>query len=124
VSDFLAKKRKEIDARLRELKPMVDEYRQLEQAAAALSGLDGRSAGSGRRAARGRRASTGRRRGRPRGSGTRAIQALELVKANPGIRISELADHMGIKANYLYRVLPTLESEGKVKKDGRGWKPA
>lgn len=124
MSDFLAKKRKEIDARLRELKPMVDEYRQLEQAAAALSGLDGRSAGSGRRAARGRRASTGRRRGRPRGSGTRAIQALELVKANPGIRISELADHMGIKANYLYRVLPTLESEGKVKKDGRGWKPA
>jgi hypothetical protein len=31
---------------------------------------------------------------------------------------------MNIKANYLYRVLPTLESEGKVKKDGRGWKPA
>lgn len=125
VSDFLAKKRQEIDVRLRELKPLVDEYKRLEQASAALSGLDGGGARGGRRRpAASRRKSTGRRRGRPRGSGTRAIQALELVKAHPGITISELADHMGIKANYLYRVLPTLESEGKVKKDGRGWKPA
>jgi ribosomal protein S25 len=123
VSDFLAKKRDEIDARMRELKPQVDEYQQLQKAAAALSGLDGRG-GSRRRAGGARRGSTGKRRGRPRGSGTRAIQALELVKAHPGITISELADHMNIKANYLYRVLPTLQSEGKVKKDGRGWKPA
>jgi ribosomal protein S25 len=123
VSDFLAKKRDEIDARMRELKPLVDEYQQLEKAAAALSGLNGRTS-TRRRGAAARRGPTGRRRGRPRGSGTRAIQALELVSANPGITISELADNMGIKANYLYRVLPTLESEGKVKKDGRGWKPA
>ena len=40
-----------------------------------------------------------RRRGRPRGSGNRAKQALELVRARPGITISELADAMGIKAN-------------------------
>ena len=123
MSDFLAKKRKEIDARLRELKPLVDEYQQLQKASEALGGLDGRRGGR-RRAPSGRRGSTGRRRGRPRGSGTRSIQALELVKSNPGITISELADNMGIKANYLYRVLPSLESEGKVKKDGRGWKPA
>jgi ribosomal protein S25 len=123
VSDFLAKKRQEIDGRLRELQPLVDEYQQLQKASAALTGLDGRS-GARRRGTTARRRPTGRRRGRPRGSGTRAIQALELVSANPGITISELADQMGIKANYLYRVLPTLESEGKVKKDGRGWKPA
>jgi hypothetical protein len=30
---------------------------------------------------------------------------------------------MGIKQNYLYRVLPGLEQENKVKKDGRGWHP-
>ena len=121
VSDFLAKTRQEIDARLRELKPAVEEYEQLQKASQALAGLNG---GGRKRARATRRRGTGRRRGRPRGSGTRAIQALELVKANPGITISELANHMGIKANYLYRVLPTLESEGKVKKDGRGWKPA
>ena len=123
MSEFLAKKRKEIDARLRELKPLVDEYQQLQKASEALGGLDGPRGGR-RRTSSGRRGSTGRRRGRPRGSGTRSIQALELVKSNPGITISELADNMGIKANYLYRVLPSLESEGKVKKDGRGWKPA
>jgi hypothetical protein len=122
VSDFLVEKRKEIEARLRELRPLVDEYRQLEQAAAALDGL-----GRGGRRARRRRAPArpgAARRGRPRGSGTRALQALELVKANPGITISELAGHMNIKANYLYRVMPMLETEGKVKKRGRGWHPA
>jgi hypothetical protein len=28
---------------------------------------------------------------------------------------------MGIKQNYLYRVLPALETEKKIKKQGRGW---
>ncbi len=30
---------------------------------------------------------------------------------------------MGIKQNYLYRVLPGLANEKKVKKDGKGWHP-
>jgi hypothetical protein len=30
---------------------------------------------------------------------------------------------MGIKQNYLYRVLPGLAQDGLVVKDGRGWKP-
>jgi hypothetical protein len=30
---------------------------------------------------------------------------------------------MGIKQNYLYRVLPGLEQESKVAKKGRGWHP-
>ena len=125
MADFLAEKRKEIEARLKELRPLVEEHARLERAAAALDGVQGGGSGRGRRrraqSAGGRR--TGRR-GRPRGSGTRAIQAHELVKANPGITISELADRMGIKANYLYRVMPTLQGEGKVKKRGRGWHPA
>jgi hypothetical protein len=28
---------------------------------------------------------------------------------------------MGIKQNYLYRVLPALEQDGLVAKDGRSW---
>ena len=64
------------------------------------------------------------RRGRPRGSGNRAKQALELVRARPGITISEMASAMGIKANYLYRVMPTLQKEGQVKKRDKGWHPA
>ena len=63
------------------------------------------------------------RRGRPTGSGTRGVEALELVKAHPGITVAEIAEKMGIKQNYLYRVLPGLATDGLVVKDGRGWKP-
>ena len=117
MTDFLDEKRKEIDTRLRELRPLVDEYNRLEKAAAALADVGN----GGTRAARSPRR---RGRGRPRGSGTRAKQALELVRARPGITISEMAEAMGIHANYLYRVMPTLESEGQVVKRDKGWHPA
>jgi DNA-binding IclR family transcriptional regulator len=51
------------------------------------------------------------------------VQALNFVKEQPGISIPELAARMNIKQNYLYRVLPGLEQEGKVQKQGRGWHP-
>jgi hypothetical protein len=129
MADFLDEKRKEIQARLKELKPLVEEYTRLEAAERALSGVGSngtptRSSGSSSTTTRKRRSSGGGgtgRRGRPRGSGTRATQAFELVKARPGITIPELADAMGIKQNYLYRVMPTLAEEGKVTKSGRGW---
>jgi DNA-binding IclR family transcriptional regulator len=41
----------------------------------------------------------------------------------PGITVPEIAEKMGIKQNYLYRVLPGLAEDGLVVKDGRGWKP-
>lgn len=118
MADFLDEKRKEIDARLKELRPLVEEYNRLEKAAAALSGVDGSGARRARQPTRRRG-----RRGRPRGSGTRAKEALELVRARPGITIAEMAEAMGIQANYLYRVLPTLESEGQVRKRNKGWHP-
>jgi hypothetical protein len=64
-----------------------------------------------------------RRAGRRKGSGTRAAEALSFVQGQPGITIPELAAKMGIKQNYLYRVLPGLEHEKKVSKQGRGWHP-
>jgi hypothetical protein len=124
MADFLDEKRKEIDARLRELRPLVDEFNRLEKAAAALSGVGGaqRTAAAPRRRSSG--AGGGNRRGRPRGSGNRAKQALELVRTRPGITISEMASAMKIQPNYLYRVMPTLESEGQVVKRDKGWHPA
>jgi hypothetical protein len=125
VADFLDEKRKEIQARLKELRPLVDEYHRLEAAERALSGVGGgtatATAPTRRRRSSSSPSSNGRRRGRPRGSGTRAAQALQLVTDNPGITIPELADRMGIKQNYLYRVMPGLAEEGKVTKSGRGW---
>jgi hypothetical protein len=123
VTDFLDEKRNEIDARLKELRPMVDEYQRLEKAAEALSGVTTTTSRSGSRRRRRSSSSGTGKRGRPRGSGKRALQAQELVNAQPGITIPELADAMNIQANYLYRVMPTLQSEGKVTKRGKGWHP-
>jgi hypothetical protein len=123
MADFLDEKRKEIDARMRELRPLVDEFNRLERAAAALDGVGGdarRTTTTTRR----RRGAGAARRGRPRGSGNRAKQALELVRARPGITISDMATAMKIKPNYLYRVMPTLQSEGQVVKRDKGWHPA
>lgn len=134
MADFLDEKRSEIGARLKELKPLVDEYQRLEAAAAALDGVPAKSSAAAPRAASTRAAAkapakrrssgggTGRR-GRPKGSGTRGAEALALVKDSPGITIPELAAKMGIKQNYLYRVLPGLAEDGLVAKDGRGWVP-
>lgn len=129
MTDFLKKTLKDIEARRRELAPLVEEYRQLEEAAAALQGVDGNSRAAAtttrptRRRAASKPSGTGRR-GRPRGSGKRAQQALDLVAGQPGITIPELAKAMKIQPNYLYRVLPGLEQDGKVKKKDKGWFPA
>jgi CRP-like cAMP-binding protein len=135
MTDFLDEKKREIQARLKELRPLVDEYHRLEAAAAALDGVSTSSGpasapatgrrprGAGtRRQASGTSACAGRR-GRPRGSGTRSKQALELVRSRPGISIPEMAEEMGIQQNYLYRVLPGLQKDGLVRKEGRGWHP-
>jgi hypothetical protein len=180
VTDFLDEKRQEIQSRMAELRPLIDEYQRLEAAASALEGVGGapstatatparrgpgRPKGSGRKPGRpkgsgrkpGRPKGSGRGPGRPRkaaaetaaapaaapatatatkaparrgrppgrrkGSGTRAAQALAIVSEQPGVTIPELAARMGIKQNYLYRVLPGLEQEKKVAKQGRGWHP-
>jgi hypothetical protein len=192
VSDFLDDRRREITDRLKELKPVVEEFNRLEAAVEALAGVIGSAAseagaaasaavtrrrkkgpgrprgsstrrkaakataaavpkaaaskverkGPGRPKGSGRKVSPpagsgkkvprpagkvgapkARRGGRPKGGGKRATEALSLVRAQPGITIPELAAKMGIKQNYLYRVLPGLEKEGKLEKKGRGWYP-
>jgi hypothetical protein len=126
MADFLDEKRREIAGRLQELEPLVDEYRRLESAAAALEGVSPSSTATrprppAMRSAKARNGAGTAKRGRPRGSGRRGNEALELVKANPGITIPEIARHIGIKQNYLYRVLPALAEDGLVRRQGRGW---
>jgi hypothetical protein len=133
VANFLDAKVREIEERLQQLQPLVDEFRKLEAASAVLDDIDGGEARS-RPAARAPRAAVprdadanGGKRGRPRGSrgdNTRATQTIELVRANPGITIPELAERMGIKPNYLYRILPQLSEDGKVQRKDKGWFPA
>jgi hypothetical protein len=122
---------KDIEQRLRELK---EEIGKLEAARSALTGertersRPARVARGTRTATRGTRGATTRRRpGRPRGrrgGNTRASEALELVRSEPGITIPRLAAAMKIQPNYLYRVMPSLEKDGSIKRNGQGWFPA
>jgi len=150
MTDFLEQKLREITDRMAKLEPQVAEYRVLQEAAKALNGpASGRSrrataavsTAQRRRPGRPRGSRTGTtataatpaakttkrsakgRPGRPKGTGKRSMEALNLIRAQPGITTPDLAKKMGIKQNYLYRVLPGLAKEGKIKKEGRGWHP-
>jgi transposase-like protein len=118
-----------LDLVKKRLAELDEERKRLERALAELGGnvtarRPGRPKGSGRRgpgrppkAASATTAAAPRK--RRRRSGTRADQAVSLVKKNPGISASEIAKQMKIKPNYLYRVLGELEKEGRVTKKGR-----
>lgn len=136
MASFVDNTLQDIDSRLRELR---DEVSKLEAARTALAGDGGVKRRRARRArTRPETATTGnaattrparstRRRATPRRGGrssSRATQALDLVRRQPGITTPELAKAMKIHPNYLYRVLPKLDSEGRVKRDGKGWRPA
>ncbi|HWH10586.1 MAG TPA: hypothetical protein VG165_05625 [Solirubrobacteraceae bacterium] len=55
--------------------------------------------------------------------GGRAQQAIGLIAERPGMTVPEMAKAMGIGSNYLYRVLPQLQRDGKVSKQGKGYHP-
>jgi hypothetical protein len=130
-TDFLTKQRKQIIARLDELRPLYEEYLTLEKAQQALEEL-----GEPIRRALGRppakrgpgrpptRRAPARKTTRRRSGGTRADEALAAIRANPGITIPELAQMLGIRPNYLYRVTAGLKEEGQIRRRGQGFHPA
>lgn len=139
MTDYLEQKYREISARTAELAPMVDEYNRLTAAAEALAALvpataktrapkrgarpRSTAAASGR--AKTKAAPNGRKRkaSEVRGGG-RTEQALSLIEGQPGVTIAELAKAMAIQKSYLYRILPSLQKDGKVARQGDGWHPA
>jgi len=46
---------------------------------------------------------------------------MALVRERPGITIPEIASSLGTEPNYLYRVMPNLVKDGKVRREGQGW---
>jgi hypothetical protein len=121
---------KEIDSRLQELQEEVARLQAARDALAGLRRRPGRPRGSTKAAkatAKPRRSSGKRGPGRPRGrrgGNTRANQALELVRKQPGITIPQIAEALKIEPNYLYRVMPKLVGDGLVERDGQGWHAA
>ena len=132
MPDVLSDLRKDLEKRLKELEPHVAEHAHIQAALDALKGASARTRSAATTAARSATTAVRRspaskngaaRRGRPRGSGARAQEALKHVHASPGITIAEIAKRMKIKPNYLYRILPNLEKDGSVKKEGKGYHP-
>jgi hypothetical protein len=141
VADFLSDQLTALEKRLKDLRPQFEEYLHLEKVKEALENVGPGRQSSGRRGPGRPRGSTSARRGpgRPKGSttrrrstngrrrrgrrgGTRAEQALKVVRENPGITVSQMAGKMSIKQpNYLYRVMNQLESDGAVSKTGKGY---
>lgn len=119
MAGFIDAAVKDIDNRLKELR---EEEQKLIAARVALIGAVKRGPGRPPRSASA--APAARRAGRPRGrrgGNTRSNQALELVRSQPGITISQIAESLKIEPNYLYRIMPKLTSDGLVTRDGQGW---
>jgi len=126
MTNLLTEIRSSVEKRLRELEPAIEEHAQLAKALEALKDTGQHVEQAIRGSAKPSQpvpTSAAKRRGRPRGTGGRAQEALKLVHEHPGITIAEMAERMKIKANYLYRVLPHLEREEKIKKQDKGYHP-
>jgi hypothetical protein len=112
VKDDIRSKAK---ARIEELQPLVEEYEEMQRIVAAIDGAE-RSSPAPRRRLRATGAG-------PKGHSARADEAQRLISAEPGISVGDLAARMGIGTTYLYRLLPRLEREGVLRKEGRGYHP-
>ena len=128
MADVLSEIRSSLEKRLRELEPLITEHAQVRKALDALQEAGKRAAGTAGSAAKRSRAAVRadgpvRGRGRPRGTGSRAQEVLAHVHKQPGVTIAELAKRMKIKPNYLYRILPQLEKDGKLHKRDKGYHP-
>src|ERR1700735_2605904 len=113
MAGFVDKTVVDIDSRLEDLKT---EMTKLQSARWVLAGR-GRGRPANTNSINGGRAVRHGARSRRRRAGTRGDQALALVREHPGITIPEIASSMGTEPNYLYRVMPNLVKDGKVKRD-------
>lgn len=106
------------------------EIAKLDQTAASLSDMMNGGTAASAPVEAGTASTTRRKPGRPAGSTnkkrgdqpTRAEQTFNLIKDRPGITIPQIAEELSIAPNYLYRVVPKLANDRRIKKEGAGWK--
>lgn len=110
ASEIIEKTAAPLRARLDELKPLIDEYQEVQDALERLEGPRGQR--RARPAATATAAPTRRR------SGGRRTQVLELLGSKPGLTVKEIGGELGIAENYLYRVTGDLVSDGALRKEG------
>ena len=130
--DLIDRIRNDIDSRLDELRPQIEEIPRLESVLAALEAAgDGQSTsgearparGRGRPRSRGAAAATTSRTSRPRRRarrGQRREEFLQLVKGHPEITIAEAARQIGVSPPQISTLVRRLEDEGVIERaDGR-----
>jgi hypothetical protein len=139
VLDDLQGIEERVAARLKELRPLVDEYAELQRVAERL-GVEVPTEPAERprrrrrattRTSRKAPAATPRKRStRSRPGGTQATGAqrrartLELIEQRPGITVPEISADIGVSPPPMYRVIRKLQADGLVKKEGKGLKLA
>jgi hypothetical protein len=114
VADLLDTVRTEINARLEELRPLVQEAASLEAALAALERPEGAAA----RPRPGRRTSPATSTGR-RGETRRRL--IEYVRANPGSTARDVASALGLNRDSVATRLAQLAKSGDLVKATRGY---
>jgi hypothetical protein len=120
--------------RMAELRPLVDEYNELERIAErlGLSQIPAKAASTrGRGTARRTRGNAGAGTARTGTAGTgrtrnggRRDQLLAVVKEQPGITVREVGTRLGVDPTSLYRIVHRLEKDGALRKNGRELLPA
>lgn len=137
MTTYLDQLKQDIDRRLDELRPQIEEIPRLEAALAALEsvGAGGGEAanappaappvqarrGPGRpRGSGGAAASGGRRAGRRAGRGQRRQEFLQLVKGSPDVSVSEAARQMGVSPSQVSNLARKLQDEGALAREPSG----
>jgi hypothetical protein len=113
VTELLSGARDDLE---RHLARAREELRRLEVAAAALDADSG--ARASRRRVPSQRAGLAARGRKPRG---RAAQAEALIAKHPGLKTAQVAARMSMSPKYLYKLLPQMQRDGTIHKDGKGW---
>jgi hypothetical protein len=114
--------------RMTELRPLVDEYRELEQVAQRLGVTPSAAADTpspprrSRRRARPPAPAPSSAGTRTRSNGRRD-QLLAIVKARPGVTVREVGAELGVDPTSLYRIVHRLEQDGALQKSGRELRP-
>jgi hypothetical protein len=120
MGDLVDDVRQQIEARLAELRPLVQEAASLEAALGALAGADGQSSGTASRRRSRKRPPTPRASGaRPRGQSREQI--IEYVRAHPGSTAGDVAKALGRKRNSVSTQLTQLAKAGALAKSTRGY---
>lgn len=120
MADLVDDIRRQIDRRLAELRPLVQEAANLEAALGALAGADGQSSGRASRRRTRKRPTTPRARG-ARVRGQSRGQIIEYVRAHPGSTAGDVATALGRKRNSVSTQLTELAKAGALAKADRGY---